>query len=436
MRDVTATMSSRLPTKSSIKPSDNDPDERGTAENSQSSGQVRLCRRILMATVVVPPVPTGVAFVVRGLLSQLTSDEVVLAAERWPENPFEQEFDANGHRIHFIGAKWTWFKRGQRYLQWMRWLLVPRMAYRLVKLARSKGCDAIFVHFPDEQFLCAAYLAARSLGLSFFPFFHNTYRENRSGIGYHIATRLQRRVFRSAKVIFVMSEGMQKEWQSMYPGHRFEPLVHTTDEKIPSFAKLPPIDRSCVKLGYLGSIGEANLDALHRVCDVVNSSPNLELNIYSGAPGWFLQKENLVGPRIHHHQPTDDVLLDTLRENDILMLPHGLVGGLAPIEYRTIFPTRTIPYLLSGRPIIAHSAPDSFLTRWLSSHDCADLVVEPDPVALRAAIDQLCRDASRQEQLVRNALIAAEQFRAQRVVDKMKLTINQFLDEGHTAGIQ
>ena len=145
---------------------------------------------------------------------------------------------------------------------------------------------------------------------------------------------------------------MQQEWQELYPQHRFEPLVHTTDEVIPGFAPLPRIDRDCVRLGYLGSINEANLDALRRIRDVVNAAENLELHIYSGAPGWLLQKEGLTGPRILHEQPADDVLLQKLAENDLLVLPHGLTGGWADIEYRTIFPTRTIPYLLSGRPIL------------------------------------------------------------------------------------
>lgn len=394
------------------------------AVQSEVVRRVRLKARMLMMTTVVPPVPTAGAFVVNGLLSQCGSDEVTVAAERWPANPANQALNPNGHRVHFVGNRLSWPKRGQRYFTWLRWLLIPRMASRLMKLARSQECEAIFGHFPDEHCLCAAFLASRRLGVPLFPFFHNTYRENRRGIAFWLASWLQCRVFRSAPLVFVMSEGMKEEWQRIYPGHRFEPLVHTFQGEIPRFERLPPLDPARVRLGFLGSIGEANLDALGRLCALVDVSPDLFLNIYSGTPKWFLEKQQLLGLHIRHEQPADEVLQSKFRENDLLVLPHGLTGGLSAIEYRTIFPTRTIPYLLSGRPILAHSSRGSFLSRWLKKHDCAEVVEDPDPDALRAAIDRLCRDEARREQLVRNALLAAEQFRAERVVDDMKRIIN------------
>jgi glycosyltransferase involved in cell wall biosynthesis len=387
--------------------------------------RIRLDGRILMMTAVVPPVPLADAFVVKGLVSQFDADEVVLAAERWPANPAEQTEAPSGHRVHFISRRLDWPKRGRKYFEWLKWLTVPRSTWRLIKLAKAGKCTAIFTHFPDEQFLCSAYLASRWLALPLFPFFHNTYRENRQGIAYCLATWLQLRVFRAAPVVFVMSEGMQNELQQLYPEQRFLPLVHTFEGEVPQFEPLPPVDPAKVQLGYLGSVNETNLDALRRLRTVVGDLPNTSLNIYSGSPGWFLEKQRLLGSRVRHEQPSDEVLQMKLRENDILLLPHGLRGGLSPIEYLTIFPTRTIPYLLSGRPILAHSPQDSFLTQWLRRHDCAEIVDVPDEAALRAAIARLCDDTPRRDQLVRNALKAARQFHAPRVVDALKRTINE-----------
>jgi len=255
-----------------------------------------------------------------------------------------------------------------------------------------------------------------------------TYRENRSGLSRLLANCLQPLILRQSKLTFVMSEGMKTELEAIYPGRRFQPLVHTFSEELPQFQPLTPIDPLRIRIGYLGNVNDSNLDALCRFGSLVNQSPDLHLTIYSSAPAWFIQKHGLAGPRIRHEQPSDEELLGRLRSNDILFLPLGLAGGLAPIEYRTIFPTRTIPYLLSGRPILAHSPTHSFLTNWLIRHGCADLVAEPDPGALRVAIDRLVDDCGRRERLVRNALLAAEQFRAHVVVDEMKRTINRCLD--------
>jgi hypothetical protein len=384
-----------------------------------------IARRTLMTSFVVSPEPSGDAFVVNGLLSQFDPSEVVVAAERWPANPTDQTHLATGHRVHFVTTKWTWPKRGQRFVHWVRWALLPRTVARLTKIAKRERCEIVFANFPDAHLLMASYIVATRLRLALFPFFHNTYCENRRGAGRLLASWLQRRVFRRAGVVFVMSEGMKEEWQALYSGVQFEPLVHTFNGPVPPFRALPHIDRTRVRLGYLGLVSQANLDALQRIVQVVNESEDLHLAIYSGSPTWQLENQGLFGPRIRHEQPTDAQLQDALQSNDILLLPHGLTGGLASIEYRTIFPTRTIPYLLSGRPIVAYSAKGSFLSRWLRKHDCAEVVEDPDPAMLRAAIDGLCADSRRREQLARNALAAAENFRASRVVAEMKRIINQ-----------
>jgi glycosyltransferase involved in cell wall biosynthesis len=385
--------------------------------------------RMLMTTYVVSPTPFGDAFVVSGLLSQLDTDEVVVAAERWPPNPKEQTHLPTGHRVHFVTRTWTWPKRGQRFVLWLRSALAPRTIYRLAKLARRERCNAVFANFPNEHLLFAAYVVARLFRLKFFPFFHNTYRENRRGMAYVFASWLQRRVFTRADAVFVMSDGMKEELRRLYPGVRFYSLVHPFDREVPRFETLPAIERTRIRLAYMGSVNEANLDALRRICGMVNSTPDLVLNFYSAAADWHLKKEGLVGERIKREQPSDSELMDALRQSDLLVLPHGLTGGLAAIEYRTIFPTRTIPYLYSGRPIVAYSAKDSFLSRWLREHDCAEVVEDPDPAVLRATIYRLCDDPLRREELARNALAAAEKFRAGRVVAEMKRIINQHLPQ-------
>jgi glycosyltransferase involved in cell wall biosynthesis len=395
--------------------------------NVAPSGRLRLRGRLLMTTFVVAPTPFGDAFVVSGLLSQLDTDEVVVAAERWPPNPKEQTQLPTGHRVHFVTTQWTWPKRGQRFVQWLRSALAPRTIYRLARLARRERCNAVFANFPNEHLLFAAYIVARLFRLRFFPFFHNTYRENRRGLAYVFASWLQGRVFKRADAVFVMSDGMKEELRKLYPGVSFYPLVHPFDRDVSGFEPLAAIERTRIRLAYMGSVNEANLDALRRICGMVNGSPDFVLNFYSAAAAWHLEKEGLVGERIKREQPPDSELIDALRQNDLLVLPHGLTGGLAPIEYRTIFPTRTIPYLYSGRPIVAYSAKGSFLSRWLREHDCAEVVEDPDPAVLRATIYRLCDDPQRRERLARNALAAAEKFRASRVVAEMKRTINQHL---------
>jgi glycosyltransferase involved in cell wall biosynthesis len=121
-----------------------------------------------------------------------------------------------------------------------------------------------------------------------------------------------------------------------------------------------------------------------------------------------------------HETVSRDEVISRLQEADIVVLPHGFSGRLPPEEYTTIFPTRTIEYLLCGRPILAHSPPDCYLTRFLKEHQCAFVVDEPSVPALLEAIGRLRSDRGLRTQLVHNALHAAEMFQASRVAATLR----------------
>jgi glycosyltransferase involved in cell wall biosynthesis len=118
-------------------------------------------------------------------------------------------------------------------------------------------------------------------------------------------------------------------------------------------------------------------------------------------------------------------LLRELRQADVLMLPHGFDGGFAPVEYETIFPTKTIEYLISGRPILAHSPPGCFLTRFLNEHGCALVVEERTVAAVKAALLRLQTEPALRESLVRSALKTAEMFQVTQVAEHLRQTITK-----------
>jgi glycosyltransferase involved in cell wall biosynthesis len=300
-------------------------------------------------------------------------------------------------------------------------------------MIQRHNCGGILCIFPDEQMLYASRRAAIQTGLPYFTHFHNVYRENRHGFAKRIADYLQPRVFARSSIVFVMSSGMQHGWEQVYPDVKFVPLTHTNSDPVPDYSPAPawPADR--IRLGFLGSINDSNLDALGRIRTLVREHDDLELNIYSNAKPWYLDKMGLSGERVTASSPSDAALMSELQKNDVLVLPHGFAGGLAPIEYATIFPTRTVPYLLSLRPILAHSPGHSFLNHWLRQHDCAEIVDTADLTQLRQRLDWLRQNPARREELVRNALQAVRQFDAARVAQDFRLQVNPILDAGSFA---
>lgn len=388
----------------------------------------RLQKKLLLVSPCLSPVPLATSFIVKNFLHEFAPDEFVVAAERWSENKSSQTKTESGQTVEFISQRWTWPKRGQRFLHWAKWFTVGSVKKRLVQLIQKYDCGGIFCLFPNEQLLVASYWASLKTGLPLFTHFHNVYRENRHGIARRTADYIQPRVFERSSIVFVMSSGMQHGWERVYPNVKFVPLTHTNCEPVPEFETAPawPADR--LRLGFLGSINDSNLDALQRVRELIRKHSDLEWNLCSNAAPWFLDKIGLSGERVTHSSPSDAELMAELRKNDVLILAHGFAGGLAPIEYETIFPTRTIPYLLSLRPILAHSPPHSYLNHWLREHDCAEIVDINDVSALRAKLEWLRQNPGRREELVRNALRAVRQFDAAAVARHFRLQVNSVLD--------
>jgi hypothetical protein len=379
-----------------------------------------LQKKMMMISWGLPPGLNGSSNIVANLAQQFSPNELVVAGERWPGPKSSEWSDENGSKpeMIFVHRQWPW-----RFKRVVRLLLFPVIFTRLAIAYRRHGCRQVMAIFPDEFYLFAGYLLSIITGDSFFSYFHNTYAENRSGLRGWFSRWLQPRVFRRSKIVYVMSDGMKEHWERLHPGIRFEPLVHTFNEAIsdrPSRGTIP----AAFQMAFMGNANKSNFDALSRLPAVLEAFPDCRITTYSGAGDAVFARLGLQSDRVRHTRVGYDQVVDELSKFDLLFLAHGFVGDLSEVEYATIFPTRTIPYLLSGTPIVAHSPPNAFLTRWLRSRDCAEIVDEPQGEALVQAVSRLIADPRRAGQLVHNALCAVQHFQAKTVAAALREKLN------------
>lgn len=85
-----------------------------------------------------------------------------------------------------------------------------------------------------------------------------------------------------------------------------------------------------------------------------------------------------------------------------------------------MFPTKTIEYLFSGRPILAHTPPGCFLTEFLRAHACALVIDRADPEVVMEGVSRIVNDDELRASLVRNALVTAGMFRAEEVASHLR----------------
>jgi glycosyltransferase involved in cell wall biosynthesis len=368
-----------------------------------------LCRNI-------PPAPTGASVVIANLARQFRTDEMVIVGAyylRTPAQTWSPEWPALKYAVVQLPDGW----RGAR---WLRWIQFPLLLLRAWWTLMAGGCKAIVVVFPDEVFLLTAYLLARMTGKPLYPYLHNTYLENRPNN--RLARWLQPRVFAIASHVFVMSEGMRRLFRVNYPDLRCSALVHSFNQSIPerNDTKPPPVHQP-LRLVMFGNVGPSNADAAARFAQLARSSPyDLRLTVFSGTSRSYLKQLGFTGDNIVVETVSHDVLMQGLKQSDIILLPHGFFGAVADDEITTIFPTRTIEALISGRPILAHTPSDCFLAEFLRQHQCAVIVDKPEVAAIEQAVERLRLDPDLRSQVVRQALLAAEQFQAPRVAAHLR----------------
>lgn len=375
--------------------------------------------RILLLSWTVPPETTGSAVIVGNLAKQFAREEMVVVGER-PHGRPAVVWKDTWPEIVYATTGWPQTRRGAR---WRRKAQIPLLVLRCWHLTRRYHCTRLLVVFPNEEFLLAGYLIARVSGIPFYAYFHNTYIEqcNQDSWSYPFSRWLQRQVFERARHIFVMSDGMVELYRERYPRVVCSPLVHSFNEEIPE-CNVPPPPRTPIRFVLSGNINGSCEEAVVRVCEAI-SRIDSSLTILSGTDKRYIAELGILGPGVQCETVSRDILLARLAEADVVLLAHGFTGTLSDEEYRTIFPTKAIEYLLCGRPILAHTPPDCYLTRFLREHHCAFIVDDPSVEALLHAVHCLRNNADLRAELVRNALTTAQMFRASCVASTLRAVL-------------
>jgi hypothetical protein len=378
--------------------------------------------KILLVSSSVLPKRSGSAYITEKLSRQFTAEEMAVFGElAWPRQSAAHR-PATGPRFFHFRSGLSLMGRGARFFAAIRRKLSGPLVDRICRVASAERCTHLIGTYPDELYCHSAHLAARRLGLPFSAYFHNTYLDNEA-IRHPRAPELQREWFEASNHVFVISQGLATFFQQRYQLTNLFVLPHTFDHFPVDNGSTEswPASPGRLRLVLFGNFNESNMEATRRLVDTFGGDPAIELNLYTHVPAMLLQQRGLNMADVRHRGFIDDrQLIGELRKHDVVVLTHGFRGAYGDVEYRTIFPTRTIPALLSGRPILIHSPANSFLTEFAQTHNVGAVVEEPEPKALRAALAHLRSDPRRAETFCQNAREAARYFHGPRVAQSLR----------------
>lgn len=370
--------------------------------------------KILIISWGVFPLQQAMSVLVHNLAKELGHDSVVVVGEK---SNVAANWDSVPYPLYYIDAEIFGISKGKEYLKWL--LLFPTVN-RIKEIVEAHNCTSILCPYPDDFYLAVSYLVTKETKLPFYPWFHNTYLENRNGIKKLVAKILQPKVFKNAKLIFTISDGLTEYYRKNYKGYHFITLVHGFSIPKLSFEDFD-IDKSeKVRFAYTGSFNESCRDAAVRLCKAIVLESNYELHVFGKAAALNL---------IEHGVPnTNMVVYDFLVEEEfrnklkfchIMVLPHGFTGSWDAIEFETIFPTRTIPLLTSNRPILLHSPENAFLTRFFKTNECGYIVSTKDSIEIYKAIKLIINDNFSRNRIIKNALKLSQMFDVKMVKHKL-----------------
>lgn len=381
--------------------------------------------KILIVSWSTLPNPGGSSVIMENLAQNFGAEELLVLGSRTFLGKRPPERSEGMPKFLYFFTEMYLFGRGYRYFIWFRKLRFQPLLNKIKAIIQEQKIDYVIGVYPNDFYCLAACRAAKALGVPFSAYFHNTYVDN-VAITDPAATAIQEEIFDYAEQVFVMSRGMQYFYETQYPGLQVKPLVHTFNEwpSPESLSGLPGTDKEHYQLVAIGNFNESNMEATVRFARAIRNDPRFSLHIYTHVPRVLLQKRGL-DPDLYEHKGfiSPDAVHAALQQYDIGVLTHGFSGGYGEVEYRTIFPTRTIPFLLSGKPIIAHSPPVSFLNDFIQENRCAQLVDQPTEEAVILGLEKIIESKAYQYQLVTAAAATARQFYGPEVVKALKLEL-------------
>lgn len=279
---------------------------------------------------------------------------------------------------------------------------IVREGEKIVQEAKPKSLLGVS---DTGQCLLGTYRLAQKTGVPYDLFLFDLWRGNfLKPVDRLVAWYYEARVIKGARKIFVAGEGLARYLKRVYNINCIV-LRNPLPEPFPADIETESVTNTIL---YTGSIYWAQEDCIKRLIEAIKGM-SIELHIYTPQSKEELARRGIVhqdNVRILPALPS--VKISHLqRTASILFLPLTFARkGVKVIE--TASPGKMTEYLASGRPILVHAPPYSFISQYNKEHASALVVDQPSTAALRAAIEKLTIDQTLVQELTRHGAEEAQ----------------------------
>jgi glycosyltransferase involved in cell wall biosynthesis len=281
-----------------------------------------------------------------------------------------------------------------------------RRARSAAWVIKQENCGAILACSGDPFDLPAGYLASLCARVPFYAYLFDDYMCQWNNTPYyHLARIVEPFILKGAAGVAVPNEFLSDTYQLRY---RVEPTVIHNALEVPKTerndAPLWSTNRTEARILYTGSVYHAHYDAFRNLIAAIRRLDRMDvkLHLYTSQTQEELEREDIVGPVVHHEPLAPSKVFEVQRRADILFLPLAFDSKI-PEVVRTSSPGKMGEYLASGQPILVHAPPASFVSWYFRKHECGVVVDENRPEVLKLAIQRLLEDTELRREIGENA---------------------------------
>jgi len=285
------------------------------------------------------------------------------------------------------------------------------------------GTTAVLGVFPQDDCLVATFLAARHLNLPFYAYMQDLWLENEipDSARRRFAEKWEPVILKNATRVICMTEAAQRHYERIYqiktsllphsiPENEYADAPHSLCQpKMPNPTGV-----------FMGGINpKFNLDALRVLARASELLPEkYQLVFATPAELSNLQRQGIHSSRLLVSYVPRKNVKKFLSEAHVLIVPLSH-KNCSIDEVNTLFSTKLLDYMLSGRPIIVFAPKGSYLADSAIKNGWAHVVTEDSPEAFAEGIVKVIEDERLAENLVQAALFEAYSRRASTYADQL-----------------
>lgn len=392
------------------------------ARSSTTPRRITLPVKVGLLSHVVPPAHSGQAVVLFRIFQGIDPDSYcLLEVVEEGAVPASEILSAGAHaserlpvRYHTIPARSCLPHYPRPIIRTVRKLSATlaetrRRAKHIREALDRENCQALIACSADLVNLPAGYLAARQLGIPFYPWLFDDYETQWiQRFPRTFARWAMRFLAPRAERVLVPNAFLAELVRNR---HGIEPLViaNVCDSVAAAPPVLPwPACPDAIRVVYTGAVYQAHFDAFRNLQTAVGILRKpAEIHVWTNCPHEMLEREGLASPTVIHDAISLAESLEEQRRADILFLPLAF-NSPYPEVIRTANPGKVSEFLASGRPILVHAPGDSFVSWYFRKHDCGLVVDRPEAGVLADALDSLMTSPSLRTRIVSNAWSRAQ----------------------------